>query len=128
MSPLDNLSYLSVALQILFVILVVLFTIRSRSKTKTIPSNVTHTHTWTIFRAASTIGIVSVLAASGWLMRMLGGVGVDGNCGKLTFGRPELDWFLAHFVPLAIVMGLVSLLVNIAGSYYMTLRSADKPR
>ena len=61
-------------------------------------------------------------------MRMLGGIGVDGNCGKLTFGRPELDWFLAHFVPLAIVMGLVSHLVNIAGSYYMTLRSADKSR
>ena len=75
----------------------------------------------------STIGILSVVVGAGWLMRVLAGVGV-GNCGKLTFARPELEWFLSHSVPLAIVMGLVSLLGNIIRAYYYTLRSTDKSR
>jgi hypothetical protein len=79
-------------------------------------------------RAVSTIGILFVLAACGWILRVLGGMGVDGNCGKLTFGRPELEWFLAHFVPVGVVMGLVSLLVNIVTAFYCTLRSTSKSR
>ena len=59
---------------------------------------------------------------------MLLGVGVDGECATVLFGRPELDWFLAHFVPLSIVMGLLSLLVNIALVYYRTMMSVEKSK
>ena len=79
-------------------------------------------------RAISTLGVLSVLATSGYLMRVLGGVGVEGNCGKLTFNRPELEWFLAHFVPLAVVMGVVSLLGNVVGAYLHTLMSSNKSK
>ncbi|KAL5259903.1 hypothetical protein ACHWQZ_G010130 [Mnemiopsis leidyi] len=79
-------------------------------------------------RAVSTVGVMSVLAASGYLMRVLGGVGVDGNCGKLTFNRPELEWFLAHFVPLAVVMGVLSLLGNVVRAYFHILSSQNKSK
>ena len=84
--------------------------------------------TETNLRAVSTVGVMSVLAASGYLMRVLGGVGVDGNCGKLTFNRPELEWFLAHFVPLAVVMGVLSLLGNVVRAYFHILSSPNKSK
>ena len=53
---------------------------------------------------------------------------MEGNCGKLTFNRPELEWFLAHFVPLAVVMGVVSLLGNVVRAYLHTLMSSNKSK
>jgi len=61
-------------------------------------------------------------------MRALFGVGAQGACAHLTFGRAELSWFLEHAVPLAVVMGLMSLLANIVAAFFATCTNPDTSR
>ena len=62
----------------------------------------------------TSLSVVALLGVCGYVGRVYFNVGADDRCAEIQFNMHQFDSFLSHAVPMAIVIGVISLIWTIA--------------